>query len=97
MGMLVISLVVGILATARITRLLVEDRLTLAYRTWVVKRFGENSMPAELVYCAWCTSMWVAMPVMLVAGLYPNRWVIAVLAVPAASMIAAMLVDKTRE
>ena len=94
MGMLVISLVVGVLAVTRVTKLLVDDRIMLWFRTWVIRRWGEGSLPAELVYCPWCISMWVSVPIMLTAGLYPNKWVIAALSVLAASLVASIIASK---
>jgi hypothetical protein len=94
MGMLLISLVLGLLAVTRVTRLMVEDRLTLTYRTWTVKKWGSESLPAYFVYCPWCTSIWVGMLVMPGAILFPNKWVIAALAIPAASMVAGLFLDR---
>jgi hypothetical protein len=88
---LIISLVVAALAVARITRFLTEDRLSIGYRRWVVNKFGEQSLAAYLAHCQWCTSIWVAIPIMPVAVLFPNRWLIAVLAIPAASYITGRL------
>lgn len=92
--MLVVSLIVGVLAVARVTRLLVEDKLAVGYRQWVVKKWGAQSLAAYLAHCVWCTSIWVAIPVMPVATLFPNVWVISVLAIPAASMICGLLLDR---
>lgn len=94
MAMLVISLLLGLLTVTRLTRLLVEDRLTLGYRTWVTTKWGENGLAGYFVYCPWCTSIWVSALVMPWAVLYPNRWVIAALAVPAASMVAGLVLDR---
>lgn len=94
MGVLIISLVVAVLAVARITRLLVEDRLTVSWRQWVVRKYGAESMPAYLVHCPWCMSIWVSMPLLPPAILFPYDWVIAILAVPAASMLAGILLDR---
>jgi hypothetical protein len=94
---LIISLVVAVLAVARITRLLIEDRLTVSYRQFIVKRTGPNSLLTYLVHCPWCMSIWIAVPVMPVAALFPNPWVIGVLAIPAASMITGMLLDRGGE
>jgi hypothetical protein len=91
MGVLIISLVLGFLAVARITRLLTDDQLTVGYRRWVVKRYGPESLPSYLVHCPWCTSVWVAAPVMPVAVFFPYIWVIALLAIPAASMVAGLM------
>ena len=91
MYVLIISLVLGILAVARITRLLVDDQLTIKYRQWVVRKYGAESMASYLVHCPWCTSIWVAAPVMPVATFFPYVWVIALLAIPAASMVAGLM------
>jgi len=87
-------MVVGVLAVARITRLLVEDQLMVKYRQWVVRKWGETSMVAYLAHCPWCTSIWVAVAVMPIAVLFPVKWVIAALAIPAASMITGLLADR---
>lgn len=94
MGMLLISLVLAALAVTRVTRFLVEDRLALKYRAWVTKKWGEESLAAYFVYCPWCTSMWVSLLIGPAAVLYPNRWVLAVLAVPAMSMVAGLFLDR---
>jgi len=94
MDMFLISLVLGFLAVTRITWFLVEDRLSLGYRTWVTNKWGEQSLPAYFVYCPWCTSVWVSLLVMPWAILFPNKWVIAALAVPAASLVASMIAEK---
>lgn len=94
MGMLLISLVLGLLAVTRITRFLVEDRLALGYRAWATKKWGEDSLASYFVYCPWCTSTWVSLLIMPEAILFPNKWVIAVLAVPAASMVAGLILDR---
>jgi hypothetical protein len=94
--MLVVSLVVAALAVARITRFLTEDFLTVGYRRWVVQRWGEDSKMAYLVHCPWCTSIWVGLPVMPAAVLITVpmslwSWVVAVLSIPAASLVAGQL------
>jgi len=96
MSMLLISLVLGFLAVARITWFLVEDRLSLKYRAWVTRKWGEQSLASYFVYCPWCTSVWVSLLVMPWAILFPNKWVVAVLAVPAASLVTSMIAEKLK-
>lgn len=79
------------LTVARVTRLLVDDQLTNGYRLWVVKRWGDLSWQSYLAHCPWCTSIWVAAPVMPTAVLWPNRWVVMALAIPAASMVTGFI------
>lgn len=90
--MIAISLVVAALAVARITRFLVEDFLTNGYRRWVVNKWGDESLMSYLVHCPWCTSMWVGIPIMPVAVIWPNVWIVSVLSIPAASMVSGLLV-----
>lgn len=92
--MLITSLVVAALAVARLTRLLVSDKITIRIRQWVVTKYGADSMPSTLIHCAWCVSIWISIPVMPVAALFPNRWVIAVLAIPAASYLTGFLANR---
>jgi hypothetical protein len=97
MEVLIILLVLAVLAVARITRLLVEDRLTVAYRRWTINRWGENSLPAYLVHCPWCMSIWIAALVMPVSILLPyffpwlTIYFVAALAIPAASFCTGLL------
>jgi len=50
------------LAVARVTRLITADQILLPVRRWVVNKYGEDSWIAYLVHCAWCSSIWVALP-----------------------------------
>ena len=86
-------MVVAVLAVARLSRLIADDKITVGLRQRIVKRFGPNSLISELVHCApWCMSMWFS-AVMPVAVIWPNQWVLAVLSIPAGSMVAAMILQ----
>lgn len=95
--MILLSLVVGALAVARVTWLLYEDRITSPLRRWAVNKWGENSLPAYMAHCPWCISIWVALFIMPAAALWPNKWVIAALAVPAASLVAGWNAKRLEE
>ena len=93
--MLILSLVIAVLAVARMARLIADDEITVGLRRRIVEHYGAESMPSKLVHCApWCMSMWFAL-IMPVAALFPNIWVIAVLSIPAGSMAAAMILQST--
>ena len=93
--MLILSLVIAMLAVARLARLIAEDEITVGLRRWVVGWNGEHGLITKLVHCApWCMSMWFSL-IMPVAVLFPRIWLIAVLSVPAGSMVAAMILQTT--
>lgn len=79
-------------ATFRLARLFTMDFVMEPFRDWVAKRFGAESKLAYLSECPWCLSMWLAVPVVVVATLWPdNRWVIAGLLVLTASAVAGLI------
>jgi hypothetical protein len=53
------ALVVGALATHRLTRLALEDRITEPLREQVQEAAPEGRL-AYFVTCPWCVSMWIA-------------------------------------
>jgi hypothetical protein len=50
----------GLLTTARITRLLTADRISQPLRAAIVRRFGPDSWPGYYIHCRWCVSMYTA-------------------------------------
>lgn len=91
--MLLLSMIVAVLAVTRLARLVAEDEITVPLRRWVVAHNGVNGFVSKLVHCApWCMSMWFSL-LMPVAVLFPNIWVIAILSVPAGSMVAAIILN----
>lgn len=55
-----VAFVVLVLATARLTRLVYFDDITLPIRNWIDSRFGPSSFISKVVWCPWCASVWVA-------------------------------------
>ena len=57
-----VMLVLAALTTARLTRLVTTDRITLGPRRWLLRRliarYGEDSLPPYLLVCDWCVSIW---------------------------------------
>ena len=58
----VLELVVLVLAVARTSRLITTDELFLFVRTYVIRRFGEESKMTTLTFCPWCISVWFGIP-----------------------------------
>lgn len=53
--------------TARIVRFLNSDVLAQALRDAITRRYGEASKATYLVGCPWCTSPYVAVPIVATA------------------------------
>lgn len=74
-----ITLLIGALVTARITRLVTTDRITEGPRNAVIRRIDTSSMWAYLIVCDWCISMYTGGAVAIsgaYAGWWPGTWVI---------------------
>lgn len=63
MSLALLTVILGALATARLTRLVAADRVTQPLRTAVATRFGPSHGLAYLIHCRWCVSMYLAPPV----------------------------------
>lgn len=57
------TLILAALATARLTRMVTSDRITLALRRWLLRklvgRYGEDHLLPYLIVCDWCVSIYV--------------------------------------
>ena len=63
-----LDVILMILATYRLTRLVVLDDgpfdLIASARDWVFARFGEDHWLNKGLSCPWCVSFWLALPVL---------------------------------
>lgn len=65
--------VVDALATYRLTRLIVDDKITTKLRNTATNRWGQHGI-GYLVNCPWCTSVWVGVGAVAVRRLFPKVW-----------------------
>lgn len=88
-------LILGALATARITRLITTDRITEGPRNWVIRKLDPNSLTAYLIVCDWCSSVYVGAGVAAAgAALGWWSWSVAIPAALAFSYIAGYLASR---
>ena len=88
-------LVLGALATARITRLVTTDRITEAPRNAILRRLDADSLTAYLIVCDWCSSVYVGAGVAAAgAALGWWSWPVAIPAALAFSYIAGYLASR---
>lgn len=80
-------------AVARLCVLMVEDKITEFFRTWVKTKVGEDHLLTFGVNCPWCWSIWFAFPMTFLtfpdSGVWRN--IITALAV---SYTASRLADR---
>lgn len=53
-----LTLVLTLLAVARVTRLINADRITEAPRNALVRRLDPEGLAAYMVFCPWCVSVY---------------------------------------
>jgi hypothetical protein len=61
-ALLVTYTLLGLFATARVTRLITADKVSQPVRRAVVDRWGPSSWLGYLLHCRWCVSMYVGPP-----------------------------------
>lgn len=54
-----LTILLTMLATARITRLITTDRVTDGIRERIMSRMGADSRTGYLIHCDWCVSVYV--------------------------------------
>jgi len=78
-----ISLFVFVGAVFRLSWLITADKITEPVRDWIARTYDPDSMPAYLVQCLWCTSIWITWPLAILAWLFTDgtlfQWALAAL------------------
>ncbi|MGW5514620.1 hypothetical protein [Nocardia africana] len=68
-----LTLAVYVLTAARLTRIVVVDKIGEPIRIAITNRFGAESLITYLAFCPWCLGWWVtavlAWPTAVLAGL----------------------------
>lgn len=57
----ILTFLLLVLAVARLTKLVTDDKIGLPLRQWVLKRSGDNGWLTFGIHCPWCVGMWFAM------------------------------------
>lgn len=100
-----VAFVVLVLATARLTRLMTKDDLTISWRLGIDKVFGQNSWLSKLIWCHWCVGVWISLGTSSMAmqalyawgGMSPKVAVLTwMLLVPANAYAASWVVDREK-
>lgn len=86
-----LTLIVLTFAVARVTRLIVDDKISLPIRRWVLAKSGEDGWFFYLVSCPWCMGVWVAAGMTTVTYLWPSKIWAIVLSFLAVAQVASTL------
>lgn len=86
-----VTLIVLIFAVARVTRLIVDDKISLPIRQWVLAKSGDDGWFTILVHCPWCMGVWVSAEMTAVTFLWDSRVWSALLVFLAVAQLASML------
>lgn len=77
MATTLLALALYVLTAARLTRIIITDRIGKPVRDWATSRWPDGSMLRYLWFCPWCVGWWVclalAFPAAVIAGL-PWWW-----------------------
>lgn len=68
----VLRFISDILAVYRLTKMIMEDRITLEFRDWYWNRFPSNTKMGFLLTCPWCVSIWAAIIVVGARKAFPE-------------------------
>lgn len=85
-----LSLLLDIAATYRLTRLVLDDKLTEELRNSIRSRFPKDSKIVYFIGCPWCVSIWAGLVIFTLRRLNPTGadYVSGVLAASAATGVA---------
>lgn len=94
--LVVAAVIVGVLSTARITRLVTQDDFppSVRLRAWWDKVTNDGEW-SKLVHCHWCFSPYAAWPVLataLIFDLHPAWWIVN--GWLAGAYVASMVVER---
>ena len=90
-----VTLIALILAVARVTRLIVDDKIGLPFRQWVLRKSGEDGWFFYLVSCPWCMGVWVAAAMTTTTYLWHSSIWATVLTLFAVAQVASTILTMT--
>jgi hypothetical protein len=90
-----LTLIVLTFAVARVTRLIVDDKISLPIRQRVLQKSGEDGWFFYLVSCPWCMGVWVAAGMTTVTYLWQSSIWATMLTLLAVAQVASTILTMT--
>lgn len=67
-----VSVLTDIVATYRLTKLIMEDKITEDFRSLIYEKFPRDSKLSYLIGCAWCVSIWAGLTIFTLRRISPE-------------------------
>lgn len=67
-----VSLANDIIATYRLTKLVMDDKITEDFRNYIYEKFPRESKISYLISCPWCVSVWAGMVIFAIRRIDPD-------------------------
>jgi hypothetical protein len=67
-----VSFVSDLLATYRLTKLVMEDKITEDFRDYIYEKFPRGSKMAYFIGCPWCVSIWAGFAIFALRKVNPD-------------------------
>lgn len=58
-----VAVLTDIVATYRLTKLVMDDKITEDFRAFIYSKFPRDSKTAYLIGCPWCVSIWAGLAI----------------------------------
>lgn len=88
-----VTLIVLILATMRLTRLAVLDKISMPIRATIIRKTG-NGWLTYLIHCVFCAGFWAAAIIVIPFTIWPsNKWLFACYLILAVAEVAPRLLN----
>lgn len=67
-----ISFISDVLATYRLTKLIMDDKITEDFRSLIFEKFPRDSKLVYLITCPWCVSVWAGLTIFTLRRISPD-------------------------
>ncbi len=67
-----VALATDIIATYRLTKLVLEDKIAEDFREYIYEKFPRDSKISYFIGCPWCVSIWAAVVIFALRRIDPQ-------------------------
>lgn len=67
-----LSFISDVVATYRLTKLIMDDKITEDFRNLIFEKFPRDSKLSYLITCPWCVSIWAGLSIFALRKISPE-------------------------